>query len=74
MRRCRSGDRTAVWVPDEGSEAAKQDQLRARHRLSEFLLHTGQWPATGMKAWTLDTWSGSVKSFVYVLNVLVEIA
>ena len=48
----RSGDLTAVWVPDEGSEAlrdlvrqreaAKQDQLRARHRLTKFLLRTGR--------------------------------
>jgi transposase len=61
-RSYRSGDLTAVWVPDEGSEslrdlvrareAAKQDQLRARHRLSKFLLRTGQRPATGVKAWT----------------------
>src|SRR4030081_1246860 len=58
----RSGDLTAVWVPDEGSEAlrdlvrareaAKQDQLRARHRLSKFLLRTGRRPAMGLKAWT----------------------
>lgn len=58
----RSGDLTPVWVPDAGSEAlrdlvrareaAKQDQLRARHRLSKFLLRTGQRPAQGMKAWT----------------------
>ena len=45
LARChRAGDLTAVWVPDAGSEAlrdlvrareaAKQDQLRARHRLS----------------------------------------
>jgi hypothetical protein len=33
-------------------EAAKQDQLRARHRLSKFLLRAGQRPA-GVKAWTL---------------------
>lgn len=62
-RSYRSGDLTEVWVPDEGSEAlrdlvrareaAKQDQLRARHRLSKFLLRTGQRPAGGMKAWTL---------------------
>jgi transposase len=62
-RSYRSGDLTAVWVPDEGSEAlrdlvrareaAKQDQLRARHRLSKFLLRSGQRPATGLKAWTL---------------------
>jgi transposase len=58
----RSGDLTAVWVPDAGSEAlrdlvrareaAKQDQLRARHRLSKFLLRSGQRPTQGMKAWT----------------------
>jgi transposase len=63
LARCyRSGDLTSVWVPDEGSEAlrdlvrareaAKQDQLRARHRLSKFLLRTGQRPAQGIKAWT----------------------
>jgi len=33
-------------------EAAKQDQLRARHRLSKFLLRSGQRPAVGTKAWT----------------------
>jgi transposase len=58
----RSDDLTAVWVPDAYSEAlrdpvraceaAKQDQLRARHRLSKFLLRTGRRPAVGMKAWT----------------------
>jgi transposase len=58
----RSGDLTAVWVPDENSEAlrdlvrqreaAKQDQLRAKHRLTKFLLRTGRRPPQGMKAWT----------------------
>src|ERR1035438_1756678 len=58
----RSDDLTAVWVPDEDSEslrdlarareAAKQDQLRARHRLTKFLLRTGQRPPLGLKAWT----------------------
>jgi len=61
-RSYRSGDLTAVWVPDEGSEAlrdlvrareaAKQDQLRARHRLSKFLLRTGRRPETKVKLWT----------------------
>jgi transposase len=61
-RSYRSDDLTAVWIPDEGSEAlrdlvrareaAKQDQLRARHRLSKFLLRSGQRPAPGVKAWT----------------------
>ena len=58
----RSGDLTAVWVPDEDSEAlrdlvrqreaAKQDQLRACHRLTKLLLRTGQRPPLGLKAWT----------------------
>ena len=58
----RSGDLTAVWVPDEHSEAlrdlvrkreaAKQDQLRAQHRLTKFLLRTGRRPPLGLKAWT----------------------
>jgi transposase len=30
----------------------KQDQLRARHRLTKFLLRTGQRPPLGPKAWT----------------------
>lgn len=56
----RAGDLTAVWVPDATSEAlrdlvrardaAKQDQLRARHRLAKFLLRQGQRPAAGVKA------------------------
>ncbi len=51
-----------MWVPDAASEAlrdlvrareaAKQDQLRARHRLSKFLLRTGQRATAGVKAWT----------------------
>jgi transposase len=69
LARChRAGDLTAVWVPDasaealrdlvRGREAAKQDQLRARHRLSKFLLRTGQRPISDVKAWTAPymTW------------------
>ena len=52
LARCyRSGDLTAVWVPDEehealrdlvrAREAAKRDQLRARQRLSKLLLRHG---------------------------------
>ncbi len=61
-RNCRSGDLTPVWVPDPAHEAlrdlvrarlaAKRDQLRARHRLSKFLLRHGRRPTAGMKAWT----------------------
>jgi transposase len=74
LARChRSGDLTAVWVPDEASEAlrdlvrqreaAKQDQLRARHRLTKFLLRTGQRPPLGLKAWTerYMRWLGQVR-------------
>jgi transposase len=62
-RNHRGGDLTAVWVPDADTEAlrdlvrareaAKQDQLRARHRLSKFLLRTGQRPPAGVKPWTV---------------------
>src|SRR6202162_225669 len=58
----RSDDLTAVWVPDAGSEAlrdlvrareaAKQDQLRAKHRLSKFLLRTGRRPPSGIRGGT----------------------
>src|SRR5947199_9125440 len=61
-RSYRSGDLTPVWVPDPGHEAlrdlvrareaAKKDQLRARHRLGKFLLRHGRRPATAMTAWT----------------------
>src|SRR5512135_158966 len=54
-RYLRSGDLSAVWVPDEAHEAlrdlvrarqaAKIDEKRARHRLQKFLLRHGQRPA-----------------------------
>ena len=61
-RSYRAGDLTAVWVPDaayealrdlvRAREAAKKDQLRARHRLGTFLLRHGRRPPTAMTAWT----------------------
>jgi transposase len=62
LARCyRAGELTAVWVPDEAHEAlrdlvrareaAKKDQLKARHRLGKFLLRHGRRP-DGIKAWT----------------------
>lgn len=61
-RSYRAGDLTAVWVPDaahealrdlvRAREAAKKDQLRARHRLGKFLLRHGRRPPTTMTAWT----------------------
>jgi transposase len=60
-RNYRAGELTAVWVPDADHEAlrdlvraresAKKDQLKARHRLSKFLLRHGRRPE-GLKAWT----------------------
>lgn len=58
----RAGDLTAVWVPDAATEAlrdlvrarevTKQDQLRARHRVTKFLLRHGYHRPDGMRAWT----------------------
>jgi transposase len=63
LARCyRNGDLTPVWVPDashealrdlvRAREAAKKDQLRARHRLGKFLLRRGLRAAAGVKGWT----------------------
>lgn len=63
LARCyRAGDLTPVFVPDAATEAlrdlvraregAKQDQLRARHRLNKFLLRHGRQRPEGMRAWT----------------------
>ena len=64
LARChRAGDLTPVWVPDAAHEAlrdlvraredAKQDQLRARHRLNKFLLRHSQVPPESIKkSWT----------------------
>ena len=71
-RSYRAGDLTGVWVPDaahealrdlvRAREAAKKDQLRARHRLGKFLLRQGRRPATKISAWTQKhlTWVKTV--------------
>jgi transposase len=71
-RLLRSGDLTPVWVPDEAHEAlrnlvraradAKADQLRARHRLSKFLLRQGMRAPAGVKPWSAkhETWLNQV--------------
>lgn len=62
LARChRAGELTSVWIPDaahealrdlvRAREAARKDQLKARHRLSKFLLRHGRRPE-GLKAWT----------------------
>src|SRR5207253_11304556 len=67
-RSYRSGDLTPVWVPNaehealrdlvRAREAAKKDQLRARHRLQKLLLRRGLRPPEGIKPWTVRylTW------------------
>jgi transposase len=72
-RSYRSGDLTPVWVPDaahealrdlvRAREAAKQDQLRARHRLAKFLLRHGRRAPAGIKAWGTKhrTWLQTVR-------------
>jgi transposase len=62
-RNYRAGELTAVWVPDadhealrdlvRAREAAKKDQLRARHRLSKFLLRHGRRAPHGIQSWTM---------------------
>ncbi len=62
LARCfRAGELTKVWVPDaahealrdlvRAREAAKTDQMRARHRLSKFLLRHGRRPDRKMSTW-----------------------
>jgi transposase len=62
-RNYRSNELTAVWVPDaehealrdlvRAREAAKKDQLRARHRLGKFLLRHGRRAPLGVRSWTI---------------------
>src|ERR1700733_2277830 len=63
LARCyRAGDLTPVWVPDAAHEAlrdlvrarlaAKRDQLRARNRLTKFLLRQGRRAPDGINIWT----------------------
>ncbi|NUP13466.1 MAG: IS110 family transposase [Polyangiaceae bacterium] len=62
----RSGDLSAVWVPDaahealrdlvRAREAAKQDQTRAKHRLLKYLLRYGQRAAKDTRPWTAVWW------------------
>jgi transposase len=71
-RSFRSGDLTPVWVPDaahealrdlvRAREAAKRDQLRARHRLQKFLLRHGRRPPAEIRPWTqrFRQWLGTL--------------
>lgn len=67
-RLLRTGDLTPVWIPDEAHEAlrdlvraradAQADALRAKHRLTKFLLRRGVHHPPGMRPWTTryDAW------------------
>lgn len=85
LARCyRAGDLTAVWVPDAATEAlrdlvrarevTKQDQLRARHRVSKFLLRHGRQRPEGVRAWTLKhaKWLGQQRFALATLQVVFE--
>lgn len=75
LARCyRAGDLTPVWVPDtahealrdlvRAREAAKKDQLRARHRVAKLLLRHGRHRPAGIpRAWTRAhlTWLQTVR-------------
>ena len=74
LARCfRAGELTSVWVPSQehealrdlvrAREAAKKDELRARHRLAKFLLRAGRRPPTKMTAWGAEhiRWLRTVK-------------
>jgi transposase len=72
-RLLRSGDLTPVWVPDEAHEAlrdltrareaAKQDLLRVRHRLSKLLLRLEIAPPVGVRRWSRKhrAWLGGLR-------------
>ncbi len=85
LARCyRAGDLTAIWVPDAATEAlrdlvrarevAKQDQLRARHRVSKFLLRHGRYRPEGMRAWTVRhaQWLAGLTFTLPTLQVVFE--
>lgn len=85
LARChRAGELKAVWVPDAQTEAlrdlvrarevAKQDQLRARHRVSKFLLRHGVQRPDGVRAWTHRhlVWLGQQRFAVATLQVVYD--
>ena len=58
----RAGELTSIYVPTPEDEAlrdlvrcredAKEDELRAKHRLSKFLLRNNIQPPSGVNKWT----------------------
>lgn len=81
LARCyRAGELTSVWVPDaahealrdlvRAPEAVRKDQLKARHRLSKFLVRHGRRPE-GLKAWTKQCLE-SIRSHVHFDQTTLE--
>ncbi len=80
----RAGELVAVWVPDEeheglrdlirGRESARQDLLRARHRLSKYLLRHGKTPPAGVRPWSskYERWLDALTFGVEVHSVMLE--
>lgn len=78
----RSGDLTAVWVPDAAHEAlrdlvrmreqARQDLQRARGRLSKYLLRYDQRPPEKMTTWskTYHRWLATVRMDHHVQRIV----
>ncbi|MFZ3579944.1 IS110 family transposase [Virgibacillus sp. DJP39] len=62
----RAGELTPIYVPTEDDEAlrdlvraredVKEDELRAKHRLTKFLLRNEIRPPMGTKRWTVKYW------------------
>lgn len=62
----RAGELTPIYVPTEDDEAlrdlvraredVKEDELRAKHRLTKFLLRNEIRPPMGTKKWTVKYW------------------
>src|SRR6202163_4186121 len=70
-RSYRAGELTPVWVPDaahealrdlvRAREAAKKDELRARNRLTKFLLRHGKRAPQRRSLWTMKYMDGARK-------------
>src|SRR5690625_7671074 len=62
----RAGELTPIYVPTEDNEALrdlvrarediKEDELRAKHRLTKFLLRNEINPPQGTRKWTVKYW------------------
>jgi transposase len=80
----RAGELVGVWVPDEeheglrdlvrARESARQDLLRARHRLSKFLLRHGKTPPQGISPWSRkhEQWLDALTFEVELYSVVLE--